>query len=133
LFSGLNRSIEDTRKSSQPKTMTIESLPAEMLIKIFQILEPRNIKETSLVCRHWNDIMDSSGLWGWCKLKLYNLDDLVKLEMRRAQYLEQICLEECDTYDLNQILKSIESFPKIKIICTQEFVLYRSKPSVKSD
>ena len=102
--------------SSQPKTMSIEILPAEMLIKIFQMLEPRNIRATSLVCKHWNDIMDFSALWSWCKLKLYDIGDLVKLEMRRAQYIEEICLEECDTYDLHQILKSIESLPKIKII-----------------
>ena len=96
--------------------MNIESLPPEMMLKIFKMLEPRDLKESALVCKQWNNIMDNSGLWRWCTLKLHNLSNLMKLKMKRANFIENICLEECDDQDLNQIFKSIENLPRVKII-----------------
>ena len=102
-------------KPSQQK-MNIENLPPEMMIKIFKVLEPLNLKNIALVCKRWKNISDSSGLWSWSRLNLGDLSSLVKLNMKRAEHIENICLEECDIKDLNQILKSIENMPKIKII-----------------
>ena len=96
--------------------MDIESLPPEMMIKIFQMLDPRSLKQSAIVCKKWKNITDWSALWSWCTLRLDSPRSLVKLEMNRAKNIEQICLEDCDSNDLNQIIKAVENLPKIKII-----------------
>ena len=96
--------------------MDIKSLPPEILTKVFKMLEPGNLKQSALVCKQWKNITDYSALWSWCTLKLDSSNKLLKLEMKRAQYIETICLEECDILDLNAMLKSIENMPKLKII-----------------
>ena len=95
--------------------MDIESLPPEMMIKIFQMLDPRSLKQSAIVCKKWKNITDWSALWSWCTLRLDSPRSLVKLEMNRAKNIEQICLEDCDSNDLNQIIKAVENLPKIKI------------------
>ena len=47
------------------ETVTVQSLPAEVLEHVFSQLEPSNLKTAVLVCKRWKDIGEAPKLWTW--------------------------------------------------------------------
>merc|ERR1719361_2909902 len=45
-------------------------LPAEMLERIFLLLEPKDLKNSVLVCKRWAQVGEASTLWTWVSLTL---------------------------------------------------------------
>jgi len=52
-----------TRVSSTMSRSTIESLPNEMLLKIFKLLRVSQLKRVNLVCYRWNLVTQDPQLW----------------------------------------------------------------------
>ena len=87
--------------------MDILNLPPEIILKIFQNLSPRDLKNNMLVCQRWKVIAENSRLWSWCTIDIGSVTDLLKLGMRRAQNIEKICLENCPSRELNDVMKAL--------------------------
>ena len=46
----------------------VETIPAEMLERIFRLLPPRDLKTVVLVCRRWRRLGEAPRLWAWVVL-----------------------------------------------------------------
>jgi len=65
-----------------------DSLPPEILLKIFHLLSPRHLKRVVLVCRWWRKVGEDPALWGWVSL-IVTRDNLSSMpEMLDTRRLE---------------------------------------------
>ena len=65
-----------------------DSLPPEILLKIFHLLSPRHLKRVVLVCRWWRKVGEDPALWGWVSLTVTrdNLSSMPEmLDTRRLE------------------------------------------------
>ena len=74
----------------------INVLPAEMLMRIFNLLPPQDMKMVVLVCNSWRKMGEDPSLWTSCRVTVANRGDLEKLNTRRMQQIQDID----STYDL---------------------------------
>lgn len=96
--------------------MNVTELPSEMILEIFEKLNPRELKMAVLVCKKWRSIGENPRLWSWCILSLSSLTDSAKLEVRRTSNVEKICVEKCHSQELNNMLKTLVKLPKLRIL-----------------
>ena len=79
------------------KMCDITCLPDEMLRKIFQSLDPRDLKAAVLVCPKWRKVGEATTLWTWAVVKIRTRDDFQKLNTERLGMLQEIEVA-CDCY-----------------------------------
>ena len=94
----------------------METLPSEIMMDIFKMLPIEDLKIAALVCNRWKLMIMDPTLWGGCKLTLMSQTDLIKLEMARAENIEEVDITDCSSFDLNEIFKSIETMERLKKI-----------------
>ena len=92
------------------------TLPPEMIIKIFQQLCPRDLKNVVMVCKMWKMLAEDPSLWTWCQVAIQNTNDLKKLSLSRLKWIENVILTDCHPHSLNMLLKRFERLPKLKMI-----------------
>ena len=96
-------------------------LPPEIIIKIFQNLSHRNLKNVVLVSRNWKVMAEDPSLWTWCQVTIQSRIDLKKLNIRRLQWIENINLADIQPHFLDVLLRRVESLPKMKRISGLSF------------
>jgi len=99
----------------------IEDLPAEMLLKIFKLLTPLDLKSAVLVSKYWNEVGDDPSLWSWCTLNLSYGCDIYVLSFRKFKNIEEIAIGskevECEVWkpnELQALFEAVIELPKIK-------------------
>jgi len=85
-------------KSSRTKTSellgTIESLPDELLIRIFSFLSERDLFRTSEVSKHWNRLSFDVGLWEEKSKHWLSTQNMRALKRTRQWFLQHYQEEE---------------------------------------
>jgi len=96
----LNSTASDIKQTLSESCLTINSLPSEMLRKIFQKLEFEDLMNVMLVSRYWRTLGGDPFLWRkYPYLSINNPADLVeKLSIPRLAKLEEVCLMEGGKY-----------------------------------
>ena len=56
----------------------ITKLPEEMLVKIFSLLPPQDMKSVILVCKSWRGIGEDPTLWAWSVVEVNSREDFHK-------------------------------------------------------
>lgn len=92
--------IQDkTSDEQRDKIDSIESLPNEVLIKIFRELEPHNLVNCSLVSKKWNELSSDKILWieNVKKIEIYDSKDYLQAFCRKIIFLKNT-IKEVDPY-----------------------------------
>ena len=90
------------------ETVTVQSLPAEVLEHVFSQLEPSNLKTAVLVCKRWKDIGEAPKLWTWVYhwVNRGNLANMPRiLASKRLQALKAIAVRSFSEELLMAIIK----------------------------
>jgi len=69
---------------------SINFLPEEMLIQIFQLLTPKDLKNVTLVCKQWREIGEDPSLWTWAVVTVETREEIQKLKIHRLQRVENV-------------------------------------------
>ena len=67
-------------------------LPVEILMKIFHMLDPQDMKMVVLVCQMWREMGEDPNLWTWCKISLPSRDALKMMNTVRFQLVQDVKL-----------------------------------------
>jgi len=95
----------------------IDGLPAEMLIRIFHCLPPRDRKKIVLVSKIWRDIGEDPTLWNWCRVVVRQKGDINSFSIRRLQQIQEICLNTGGNWeagDWETIFEVVVRLPMLK-------------------
>jgi len=80
----------------------INILPIEMMLKLFSLLSPKDLKMVVLVCKMWRDLGEDPQLWTWTKVRICSREDIKKLYIKRLQHklseLEELSVSGWLTY-----------------------------------
>jgi len=83
------------------KQTHINDLPNEIMMKIFLLLTPLELRTTMLVSKLWMVIAGDPTLWTWSVLMINDMNDLKKLKNPRLQLrMKNIKVSECDHYGI---------------------------------
>jgi len=104
----------------------LNDLPSEMLLKVLELLGPRDLKAAVLVCKLWRALGEDPRLWTWTVLKICNMEDLQKVNIRRLSRLQEIKVPhkcflrnvgvECiwkEEIKVNEVFKAIVKIPTV--------------------
>jgi len=80
----------------------ISDLPEEILIEIFSLLSPSDLKSVVLVCKQWRMVGETPTLWTWAMVTLKSRDDLQKLSNRRIQLMNMDKVKVTNWFDGSQ-------------------------------
>ena len=96
----------------------IKNLPAEMMMRIFRLLSPQDLKMVVLVSKLWRKMGEHPSLWTWCSVRVANRSDLGKLGIRRLQQIESIHvrMRHWQTSDLEKLFQTLVKIPRLRNI-----------------
>jgi len=66
------------------------TVPREMLLKILELLGPKELKNAVLVCKLWRELGEDPRLWTWTVVRIGRLKDLQKVNIQRLRMLQEI-------------------------------------------
>jgi hypothetical protein len=69
---------------------SISDLPEEMMLRIFNLLPPQDLKSAMLVCREWKEIGEDPTLGSWSVVRLKSRQEYHKLNIRRFQLIREL-------------------------------------------
>ena len=108
----------------------MDVLPAEMMMRILQLLPPEDLKMVVLVCRKWRDMGEDPSLWTWCQVryKAGSKSHLQKLTVRRLQMLQHLHVwyDEWKTGEMTEVFQAVEKLPKLREITGLNGYNYKS-------
>jgi len=116
MFSKLAEKTSSILNSKQKRKNQINKLlPVEILLKLFTLLPPRDLKSVVLVCKKWKDVGDDPYLWMWAKVTVKK--DTLKeistfLSTKRMRLLKTIGLRAVS----NTLLQAIITHPGLRTI-----------------
>jgi len=79
--------------------MEIQDLPNEMLMRVFRLLHPRDLKMVVLVSRDWRMLGEDPSLWKCLRFMVHNREDINHLSMRRLRDIQEICINPGDNWE----------------------------------
>lgn len=100
-------------------------LPREVLLQIFELLGPDDLKTAVLVCQQWRELGEGPRLWTWAVVSIGTMEDLQKVDIERLGMLQEIkVLDKCYHYDeveciwmkktkVNELFKVILKIPTV--------------------
>ena len=113
-------------------------LPPELLLQIFSLLAPQDIKAAVLVCRHWREVAEAPSLWSWVILRLFlgNQTDMLEfLETRRMKNVRDVRVDMVTGEVLEAVVKHPGLRLKFKIvdlISCEPTLLARARPQMEN-
>ena len=91
----------------------MDVLPYEMVMKIFKMLPPQDLKVLVLVCRRWRDMGEDPSLWTCCQVsyKAGNKCELKKISVGRLQHMQYLHLwyDEWRKGEMTELFQAVES------------------------
>jgi len=69
---------------------SILDLPEEILLQVFGLLPPSDLKTIVLVSKQWMVLGEDPNLWTWATVSVNIKEDLLKLKKRRLQKLKKV-------------------------------------------
>ena len=116
MFSKLTEKTSSLLNSIQKrKNLINKMLPVEILLKIFMILQPQDLKSVVLVCKRWKEVGDDPYLWMWAMVtvKKDSLEDIPSfLSTKRMRLLKTIGLRAVS----NNLLQAITIHPGLRTL-----------------
>jgi len=94
----------------------INDLPSEMIMRIFKLLTPLDLKMAVLVCKLWREIGEHPSLWTRYFVTVANRDDLEKMKIRRLQLVDHICAYTEQTCVLKDLFQTVVTLPRLRTI-----------------
>ena len=99
----------------------METVPAEMLERIFRLLPHKDLKTVVLVCRRWRQVGEAPRLWAWVVLTVTreNISYMPGLlEARRLQAVKELVLTHIG--EDGKLLKAVvkhQGLKKLEFVC----------------
>ena len=60
----------------------IQNLVPEMMMRIFRLMTPQDLKMVVRVCKLWREMGEHPSLWTWCMVTVASKGDVEMLSMR---------------------------------------------------
>jgi len=73
-------------------------LPREVLLKVFELLGPGDLKTAVVVCQMWRELGEDPRMWTWAVVKISTMQDLKKVDIGRLRMLHEIKVSHEDTW-----------------------------------
>jgi hypothetical protein len=68
----------------------INDLPEEIMLRIFDLLPPQDLKSVMMVSKAWAEMGENPTLWTWSLVSLNTREDFHKLNINRLQLIRQL-------------------------------------------
>ena len=115
--------------------MNINKLPTEILMFVFENLEPKDLKLAAQVCHKWNDICSLPRMWTWVHLYIdsSNLSEIqMMMESKRLEYLRNLIVD-LGTHQLLGKSLNNNRWKRLKYLNLTSCDLRESGPEVFND
>ena len=87
-------------------TAGINKLPPEILMKIFSMLDNKDLGKVLRVCTQWRDVGEC--LWNW-HILVIGRDDLDMMGIKRVEHVEELMVENDDEWSEKDLIHLFES------------------------
>jgi len=113
-------------------TKGIDDLPPEIMMKIFQMMNNKDLSNVVSVCSGWRDMGER--LWNWDDgILIVERCDLDMLEIIRVEHVEEILVEYDEDWsdeELNKLFETLTNLSKLTYFNIEGFQLITSDPSL---
>jgi len=113
-------------------TKGIDDLPPEILMKIFKMMNNKDLSSLVSVCRGWRDMGEP--LWNWDdRILIVERCDLDMLDITRVQHVDEILVEYDEDWsdkELNKLFKALTNLSKLTYLNMEGIQLNSSDPSL---
>jgi len=75
---------------------SISVLPEEMMMRIFELVPPQDLRNVVLVSKQWREMGEHPSLWTETKAIVNTKDDFKMFHTRRFQWVKDIKVRECN-------------------------------------
>jgi len=89
---------------------TIDKLPPEILMKIFSMLNNKDLGNVVSVCSRWRDVGEC--LWSWDILMIAK-NDIEMMGIKRVEHVEELLLEYDEDWSEDELSKLFESMTRL--------------------
>jgi len=109
---------------------TIDKLPPEILMKIFSMLNNKDLGNVVSVCSRWRDVGEC--LWSWDILMIAK-NDIEMMGIKRVEHVEKLLLEYDEDWsedELSKLFESMTRLPKLSYLAVDGISLTSLSPSL---
>ena len=115
-------------------TTGINDLPPEIMMKIFEMLNNKDLSNAVSVCSRWRDMGEC--LWNWDDILVVEKVDLDMLEIKRVEHVEEMWIEYDDDWsgeELDKLFETLSNLSKLTYLNMDGIQLTTSDPSLLVD
>jgi len=108
----------------------IDKLPPEILMKIFSMLNNKDLGNVVSVCSRWRDVGEC--LWSWDILVIAK-NEIEMMRIKRVEHVEDLLLEYDEDWseeELTKLFESISRLPKLSSLSVDGISLTSLSPSL---
>jgi len=104
----------EDRNDPEDTTTTITGISTEILMRIFSMLNNKDLSNVVSVCRRWREVGDC--VWNWndgIRNRIRGSCDIEMLTINRVQHIGKLVIMSCSDEDLNKLFETLESLSKL--------------------
>jgi len=120
----------ETSESTTISTKGINDLPPEIMIKIFQMMNNKDLSNVVSVCSWWRDMGER--LWNWDDgILIVERCDINMLKIIRVEHVEEILIEYDEDWsdeELNELFETLTNLSKLTYFNMEGIKLTNSDP-----
>jgi len=108
----------------------IDKLPPEILMKIFSMLNNKDLGNVVSVCSRWKEVGEC--LWSWDILSIAK-HEIEMMGIKRVEHVEELLLEYDEDWseeELTKLFESVTRLPKLSYLAVDGISLTSSSPSL---
>ena len=102
----------------------IDLLPPEILVQIFKLLSPQDLKAAVMVSQKWKEVLEDPSIWTWAVIIIDTEEDIQKLNLSRLQTIKKVkvtsgCVEHGwaqGVSGMTKLLKSVDQITSVRKI-----------------
>jgi len=109
---------------------SVDKLPPEILMKIFSMLNNKDLGSVVSVCARWRDVGEC--LWNWDDMLVIAKNDIEMMGIKRVENVEELLLEYDEDWseeELTKLFESLTRLPKLFSLSVDSISLTSLSPS----
>ena len=96
----------------------IDCVLPEIMVRIFKLLSPQDLKAAVLVSKNWKEMVDDPSIWTWVVINIDTEEDIQKVSLRRLQTTKEVkvgngCVEHGWGQGVSGVTKLLKSVDQI--------------------
>ena len=96
-------------------------LPAEILMRIFKMMNNTDLSKVVSVCRRWREVGDCVWNWNNGRINISGSRDIEMLAINRVQHIGELSIYSCSDEDLDGMFETIASLSKLTSLWMPDF------------